>query len=160
MSIFSHHKNGYLKNETSRYKTRQEDSTLHLQAGEHKDGSVHISKANGFEKNGIIHMPGKHKNGEVNGGRNNNNNNIAHSNGMHKNAEEEEVKEICMNGNHYSGLENGNVNGTQKNGKQNGLQKNGGSVEYGSGSSGSSSINGDVDDTFIPVCKPGRFICR
>ncbi|CAH8842309.1 unnamed protein product [Trichobilharzia szidati] len=148
MSIFSHHKNGYLKKEINRYKIRQEENGLLHQAGEQKNGSVNASKTNGSE-NGILTVC-KHKNG----GQNNGN-----SNGMHKNGE---VKEICMNGNHYSVLEeNGNVNnGGQKNGKQNGGLQENGRVECGSGSSGSSSINGDVEDTFIPVRKPGRYICR
>ncbi|CAH8517915.1 unnamed protein product [Heterobilharzia americana] len=176
MSIFNGHRKGYLKNEINGNRIGREIAQLNSNQGnEQVNGTVKNEKQNGTMKNGThnIIRESNTMNAEEKHGKKYNTLRNDNLNGTHENGKGAEIHE---NGQHNGRHENrkvnetqeddvGNLNGIIENGKRNGTSKIGkqnGTLEYGklNDRSESSSVSGDDIDTFVPICKPGRFICR
>ncbi|XP_018650382.1 hypothetical protein Smp_071810 [Schistosoma mansoni] len=77
-------------------------------------------------------------------------------NGKHNNNHDDNHESILQNEEQNNPMRNGCISNENENGTKNDTMK----IEKFNGDNNHSYINGDNNDNFVPICKPGRFICR
>ncbi|CAH8531151.1 unnamed protein product [Schistosoma rodhaini] len=77
-------------------------------------------------------------------------------NGKHSNNHDDNHEGILQNEEQNNPMKNGCILNENENGTKNDTLK----IEKFNDDNNHSYINGDNNDNFVPICKPGRFICR